>query len=250
MTSCKIFLLSTVFLFFEYQSNGQTAKIVGIWRSPLDLGGVSYTFENNGIVKYEMFTCVGQSNLTGRYTVSKDTIEIKYNSPTPPHLSSEKLLIIGDHKIKVNNYMFIYDRIMGQTFSLTDKVFIVGQYCWAYHISFDRDKATLRLESSPFLDSLVTFLAINKSVAIEIRKYGDTADAKHNTKLSKKRAESILDYLVDKGISKKRLTTVGYRPIGTKYEIDQVKTQEVKQKLERQNNRTELKILRTDFKEM
>lgn len=61
------------------------------------------------------------------------------------------------------------------------------------------------------LDSLYNFLVSNPDVKIEVGTHTDTkASEAYNLTLSRKRAESIVDYLVEKGISPSRLTAVGY----------------------------------------
>ncbi len=79
------------------------------------------------------------------------------------------------------------------------------------NIFYDFDRATLRPESSLALDSLVTLLNANPHVAIELSAHCDyKGNAEYNKRLSQRRAETVVRYLVDKGIAADRLEPKGY----------------------------------------
>lgn len=238
---------------------GQSENVTGSWRSPKSLSGVSYTFDSSGVVKYHWFTCMAEYNRSGHYFVSNDSIIIKYDTLTTEekqiyHIktnpqSGDTLFIVDRHKIKVSDFIFIYDQLMDQTFTLTDSVYIPGQFLRTNQVRFDIDQSTLRPESYLFLDSLAEFLLKNKNCTIEIAQHGD-ADAKHGTGLSQRRAEAIMDYLTNKGINRNRLSAKGYgnsKPIWSDYEIRKTKRKEEKERKKLINGRTEFLILRTDF---
>ncbi len=79
------------------------------------------------------------------------------------------------------------------------------------NIYYDYDKATLRPESEAVLDSILVFFKDNKDLTIEIGSHTDSrgSDA-YNLKLSQARAQSVVDYLIAKGIAQDRLVAVGY----------------------------------------
>lgn len=78
------------------------------------------------------------------------------------------------------------------------------------HIYFENSKAVLKESSYPALDQLVAFLVEYPSISIEISGHTDNVGSeKYNLKLSEKRAQTVGDYLVDKGIEKDRVTTKG-----------------------------------------
>jgi outer membrane protein OmpA-like peptidoglycan-associated protein len=105
------------------------------------------------------------------------------------------------------------------------------------NVFFDFDKSNLKPESFVELDKLVELLKKNPTVKIEISGYtDDKGDEKYNQVLSQKRAESVMDYLIQKGIDKIRLTAKGY---GETQPIAPNDTEENKAK----NRRTELKVL-------
>ena len=79
------------------------------------------------------------------------------------------------------------------------------------NIYFDYDKATLRPESFKILAQIINFLNDNPTIRVEMSAHTDArgSDA-YNLKLSQKRAESTVKYLVDHGIAKSRLVPKGY----------------------------------------
>ena len=79
------------------------------------------------------------------------------------------------------------------------------------NIFYDFDKATLRPESTEALDKLVTLLNENPNVTIELSAHCDyKGSAEYNKRLAQRRAESVVNYLVEHGIAADRLTPVGY----------------------------------------
>lgn len=79
------------------------------------------------------------------------------------------------------------------------------------NIFYDFDKATLRPESTTALDELVKLLNENPNVAIELRAHCDYKGTdEYNRKLSQRRAEAVVNYLVAHGIAADRLSPVGY----------------------------------------
>jgi outer membrane protein OmpA-like peptidoglycan-associated protein len=79
------------------------------------------------------------------------------------------------------------------------------------NIYYDYDKATLRPESMAVLDSILVFFKDNKDLTIELGSHTDSRGSdEYNLKLSQARAQSAVDYLVEKGIAKDRLIAVGY----------------------------------------
>jgi outer membrane protein OmpA-like peptidoglycan-associated protein len=88
---------------------------------------------------------------------------------------------------------------------IIDKVYTLS------NILYEFDKATLTPNSKLVLDTLYDILKDNPSFHIELSSHtdGKGSDA-YNLKLSQARAQSCVDYLVKKGIAKKRMVPVGY----------------------------------------
>lgn len=78
-------------------------------------------------------------------------------------------------------------------------------------IEYDFDSANLRPESKLILDNLIDFLELNHNISIEIRSHTDQrGNDEYNLKLSDRRAQSVVDYLIEHGIDEKRLIAKGY----------------------------------------
>ena len=79
------------------------------------------------------------------------------------------------------------------------------------NIFYDFDKYTLRPESKTALDELVKLLEENPNVTIELSAHCDyKGSAEYNKVLSQRRAETVVNYLIEHGIAKDRLSPVGY----------------------------------------
>ena len=79
------------------------------------------------------------------------------------------------------------------------------------NIFYDFDKAVLRDESKLALDSMVLLLKDHPNIVIEMASHTDrVGSAKYNQGLSQRRAQSVVDYLIENGIPKERLKPAGY----------------------------------------
>ncbi|MEO0115454.1 MAG: OmpA family protein [candidate division WOR-3 bacterium] len=79
-------------------------------------------------------------------------------------------------------------------------------------IKFDFNQATIRPESYPILDNIAKILKENPGIIVEIQGYTDNSGSfTYNQKLSLKRAQAVLNYLVEKhNIEPSRLFAQGY----------------------------------------
>jgi outer membrane protein OmpA-like peptidoglycan-associated protein len=95
----------------------------------------------------------------------------------------------------------------------------VGKKIVLNNIFYDFDKATLRQESISELERLVSLMKDTPALKIEISSHTDNKGTDdYNQKLSQARAQSVVDYLVSKGIARTRLVAKGYgesQPIAT-----------------------------------
>ena len=136
------------------------------------------------------------------------------------------------------------------------------------NIFYDFDKATLRPESATALDELVRLLNENPNITIELSAHTDYKGSdQYNEGLSQRRAESVVNYLIEHGIATDRLTPKGYgegkpktikRKVAEKYPFlkeGDVLTEEFITKLPEEqqeqcnqlNRRTEFIVLRTTY---
>ena len=87
----------------------------------------------------------------------------------------------------------------------------VGSKIVLRNIFFDFNKSTLRPESNAELQNLLTLMTENPKLKIEISGHTDNiGSAAYNQKLSESRAQSVVNFLLGKGIDKSRLTFAGY----------------------------------------
>lgn len=78
------------------------------------------------------------------------------------------------------------------------------------NVLFDTDKAFLRSASKSALDTVVGILNNNPRIVIELRSHTDyVGTSESNDKLSQRRADSCVAYLIKKGINQARLVAVG-----------------------------------------
>ena len=136
------------------------------------------------------------------------------------------------------------------------------------NIFYDFDKYTLRAESTAALDELVKLLEENPNVTIELSSHCDYKGTEaYNKPLSQRRAETVVKYLISKGIKADRLTPVGYgkmkpktirKKLTEKYtwlKEGDVLTEDYIKKLDKEkqeicnqlNRRTEFIVLRTTY---
>ncbi len=78
-------------------------------------------------------------------------------------------------------------------------------------IHFDLDKADIRPDAALELEKVLALMTKYPSMKIDIRSHTDSRQsAKYNLRLSGRRADSTMEWLVSKGISPSRLTAKGY----------------------------------------
>ncbi len=79
-------------------------------------------------------------------------------------------------------------------------------------IQFDFDSAKLQESSKPLLDNLVAAMKNDRLMSVRFKVEGHT-DAKgseaYNQNLSMRRAESVVNYMAEKGIEKERMEGIG-----------------------------------------
>ncbi len=90
-------------------------------------------------------------------------------------------------------------------------VAIAGEQNWVLiGVNFDFDKASLKSESFPILYHAAEILLTHPDVNVEIQGHTDNVGSdNYNQKLSLERAVSVKNFLVSKGVSASRITTVG-----------------------------------------
>ncbi len=78
-------------------------------------------------------------------------------------------------------------------------------------VNFDFDKADIRPDAAVILDEAASLLNENPGRNVSVGGHTDSVGAEaYNLSLSERRAASVKDYLVGKGVDASRLTTQGY----------------------------------------
>ncbi len=137
------------------------------------------------------------------------------------------------------------------------------------NVFYDFAKWDLRPEAMVSLDKLIETLIDNPTITIELMAHTDSRDSpEFNLDLSQKRAQSVVDYLIERGIDDLRVTAKGYGetmpktvskrisenytflPEGTLLDDDFVDglPQTQQEEAHQLNRRTEFRVLRTNYK--
>ncbi len=104
-------------------------------------------------------------------------------------------------------------------------------------VNFETARATLTANAKTILDGVAATLAGRAELKVEVGGHTDSrgSDA-YNQELSERRAQSVMDYLIEHGVAADRLTAVGY---GEGQPVDSNDTDEGQE----HNRRVELKVL-------
>ena len=110
-------------------------------------------------------------------------------------------------------------------------------------IYYDLDKADIRTDAAEELDKIVQFLTDNTQMNLELGAHTDArASTGYNLKLSQRRAESAVNYIIRRGITKDRIKPKGY---GESQLINECSDGvECPEEMHQQNRRTEFKIIK------
>jgi len=168
-------------------------------------------------------------------------------------------------KVKVSTNNLIDNKTFEENISLIP----TGESVEIPNIFYDFGKWTLNEHSKAALIELAELLEDNPNITIELGSHTDmVGDSLSNMLLSKKRAQSVIDYLYEKGYDPDRLIAKGYGEnvpvvindkaaagdtlfyaglVLTPDFIESLPTQEAKDRANQKNRRTELKVLTMDY---
>lgn len=176
-----------------YENGDPNAEIINT--VPIDDALVQIQFDqdtisevaNNGLflhklISDEIHTLVVKS----RDHLSK---QVKVNIPSFERINSDTTI----------NVEIALDRIV------YDKEIVIS------NVYYDFDKWDIRADAEPALDSLYEVLLLNPQLNIQLASHTDCrGEELYNQDLSRKRAESVVEYLEAKGLDESKFTAVGY----------------------------------------
>lgn len=158
-----------------------------------------------------------------------------------------------------------------KTFSDVIRLASISNPVEVENVLYDFGKWDLRPEVKRELNGLSDILKANPNITIELGSHTDmVGDSLSNVTLSQKRAQSVVDYMVEKGIAKDRLVAKGYGKtmpkvingrnakdskdgvfkegdILTEEYINKLATPELKDQANQMNRRTEFKVISTNY---
>ena len=153
---------------------------------------------------------------------------------------------------KKDNYFSQTETINSQNFDRMTTLFVKLEICMEQvdcgkaiklnNIQYDTDKYAVKAEGKVELNRLVQFLNDNPEIKVELSSHTDSRGQKtYNQVLSQNRANSVVDYIVSQGISRKRLTANGY---GESQLLNQCADDvECTDEQHQVNRRTEMKVI-------
>ena len=155
----------------------------------------------NGLIDGKNYGVARTNPVTGEYTIILPYgINYDFTASAEGFLGvSENLDLspIGEYK-EIKRDLYLVPIEVGATIRLNN-------------IFFETGKADLKKESFSELDRVVEFLKDNPNVKIELSGHTDNVgDKAFNKNLSQKRADTVMQYIISKGINVARLTGKGY----------------------------------------
>ena len=174
-----------------------------------------------------------------------------------------------------NGYLNLYNNLSADTVALEHQYVLQFPMASLFvpvlirNVFFEFDSAELTPESTAALERLATMLNDNPGITIELSAHTDSRGSNsYNKRLSQRRAESVVKYLVSQGIAQERLTPIGYgedlpKVVNRKLTEEHtflkegdVLTDEFIDALQPEqqdichalNRRTQFRVLRTDYK--
>jgi peptidoglycan-associated lipoprotein len=103
-------------------------------------------------------------------------------------------------------------KFMDTTYATIDlEKIVINKPIRLENIYYDYNKWNIRTDAAVELDKLVKIMQDNPKIKIELSSHTDSRGSdKYNMTLSQKRAQSAVDYIVSKGVSKDRIYAKGY----------------------------------------
>ena len=179
-------------------------------------------FINEDVMLYQDGKVIQQTktDITGRYTFTDlengKEYQVKVNKPNFLSISSKPFIYSENDS---DNSSFDLASIPSSTHYTTDDqrynkegaIVGWGREIFLYDIYYNFDSAKLLPDSKTALDRIILLLQSNPTLKLEFGSHTDSRGThEYNDKLSEERAKSVVDYLVNAGINRTRLSWKGY----------------------------------------
>lgn len=199
------------------------------------VNGRVFDAKNKAPINAEIMLLAGEGRVNS--SVISDALSGEYSIP----VSNDGLYSVS---VKAKGYISYEEEIEVNVFdhkNINLDIYLtpiqVGQVFALNKLYFYQGKAQLLQDSYPSLQKLVDVLTENPGMVIELAGHTDRlGNSELNRQLSFDRVENIKEHLVEAGINKQRIETVGY---GGMHPVAPSDTEENRQK----NRRVEIKIL-------
>jgi len=121
-----------------------------------------------------------------------------------------KVYATADNFYTANETLTITADNCNQNLDLAIEAIVMNQAVTLNNIYYDTGKSTIRQDAIPELEKLVSLLLDNPGISVTICSYTDSrGDDSANLELSLRRANSVVDYLISRGVNSNRLTSKG-----------------------------------------
>ena len=122
----------------------------------------------------------------------------------------------------------------------------VGTTIVLKNIYYDFDKWNIRADATKDLDAVVELMKENPKIVVELGSHTDCRGTQaYNDKLSQRRSDSAVEYIVSKGVNKNRITAKGYgeRELLNSCECEWKDDSGCSEEEHQLNRRTEFKVI-------
>jgi outer membrane protein OmpA-like peptidoglycan-associated protein len=195
---------------------------------------------------------IAYTNDIGRFRFTKVEPQMEYTFKLSPETSASNVLITdrGDKiTLPVLNAEINYTRVQpGEAIELVneynEKIFVSPRDLFVINrIYYEYNSAKLTGEALSQLDQIGIIMKRNDQIGIELRSHTDSrGNDDYNLKLSERRAESAVKYLMSRGISARRFKAVGLGETALLNECDDgVECSDPEHSI---NRRSEIKLIR------
>jgi OmpA-OmpF porin, OOP family len=183
----------------------------------------NFIAETEGFVGVSQFLDISASGATTNMNVFANTAT---NNTANNQIRSENSIINPTKSGEENNYFSILKMVPLKA----NETFVVN------NILFEINKSELKSNFNPELDKIFAYMDENQEPTIYIAGHTDNLGGDiYNLRLSERRAKAVMNYFVERGISKERVKSIGF---GAEYPLNDNLNEEQRQL----NRRVEIKI--------